>query len=420
MSSIHGRNTLAVALIALVALIAIPAAASAKSASQHYLGIYKVHGLESPGKDYVLDDTPFVQSKTVSCTGSDIALDGMWRVDTVPYNFQVDEEGPYEPYNGVDAVSATSSGSAYTFEFLNNSESEVQVKLSVICLPFESVRADPTPVHSTFTIANPDLSGHLHNWLLGAQTTGAAGAPSATYGSMTGSTAACPSGSIAVAPGFDVTNGTAKLYKRMPNSTVTNWSWGFWSDPAAISPATVALSAWCLPLKSSAGLDPVKNHAHKLRFKRTDIDWSEQFCSGYFDGNTPCATPLKDKSPVQGYDLADAYQRVSTRQVDCGQTQKAVMAGFDLTQDDTAKNGTYTTSYAATWTWQWLGQDTYGGGDWQTVGPAGSAYHKLHFLGMDPRPKSRNFRIDNIDDQDYRPQLEAVCMYDRAGKRVAP
>lgn len=408
MSILHGRSRLAGTLTALLAMSLVPAGADAKSASQHYLGVYKVE------QNFNLDDIPDVQQRTVACSGSDLAIDGMWRVDNVPYNAQVDEQGPYDAYNGVDVLRANSDGaSTYTFDFANRSESSVDVKAWTLCLPKSTQRADPTPVHDTYTLSSPDTSGHLHQWSLDALSLTGTGGTRGADGSVEGTSASCATGKIAVAPGFDLTGGTdgdapaAKMYKRMPSGTVSNWTLGFWAAPLA----SVNVSTWCLNVKTSQGMNTpptvTKNHVHKLIYRIRKIDWNVKGCTTYSHTTNSCA--VQDYLHVNGHSAGES-NRVSTPQLDCGETEKAALGAFDLRTAGLNAQDPYVDG--STKSWWWMGQD-------DTGSPSANA-HQLHFLGMDPRPKSRNFRIDNIGTADSQPLIEAVCVNDRSGKRFAP
>ena len=98
---IHGRIA-AVALAAAGVTFAMTASASADS--RHHLQMYKVEKQVSlqPGLN---------PEQTLSCNNGDIAADGMWRIDQVDYNAQLDAAtappGGWNLANGVTVLYAT-------------------------------------------------------------------------------------------------------------------------------------------------------------------------------------------------------------------------------------------------------------------------------------------------------------------------
>src|SRR5581483_5747390 len=122
-----------IAAAALAALAIAPGSALATGA--HFLGMYKVEkhlDIQGEGGSY-----------SISCNDpSDIAVDGMWRID----NVEQDNDYYYAPLHNtpfwydvnlaVEPVAAYSSAKdTYTFKFLPQSGGDAQGKLFLTCLP---------------------------------------------------------------------------------------------------------------------------------------------------------------------------------------------------------------------------------------------------------------------------------------------
>ena len=134
-----------------------------------------------------------------------------------------------------------------------------------------------------------------------------------------------------------------------------DWIWGFWVHPGAFA---VEVSHRCLRIKTDGS--GAKIHAHNLVF---------DFEPSYLPPNT-----LILGNPV-GPD-----QRVETRVRNCDAHEKGMVHSFDL---DPAQ----------------LGQD-------------------LWFLGMDPRIKSRAYKIENKNANSRNAQLGLMCFEDRTNKNI--
>lgn len=347
---------LAVAAFAVTTLAGPPAA---HAGAAHLLGSYKVEKhIDIEGED---------GTYTVSCPNNDIAIDGMWRID----NVDQDNDFVYDPaptfprnaasdvLNSLEPVAAypdSPSVSKWLFKFVATSGGDVQGKLSLFCLPKR-----PTAV-----------AGHSHDWLPSARKSSNVDEPSGdlvipapganTYSngvytptpgvSPTGSD--CAPGEIAIQPGFEwrTPDSYGKPWMRYPTSTSLwrNYKWGFFTPTGG----TVRLYWRCLPLLSDYNV-PL-GHRHKLV-------------------KTPKLTP----TPVGALIKKNSVTEV---QVICGDQYKAAIGVWDF---------------------------GYTGYVWNV--PANSYYKRLWYLGMDPRPKSRAFKILNTDSVDIaaNPKFGALC-----------
>jgi len=138
-------------------------------------------------------------SFTLSCRPGDLVTDGLWQVDGLDSNEQLDDEA-FDFVNGVDVLEADSiSTGGYRFSLRNNTEGVAQLRLSVVCLIGALSDAD-----TRYALR---LSGPV-----------AATAPVAagTEGLLRVS---CPSGTVAVTPGFRIATepgGVARITSVFP------------------------------------------------------------------------------------------------------------------------------------------------------------------------------------------------------------
>lgn len=286
-------------VLALVASLALTATtASAKSSTKHNLGVYKVE------KHLTIDEDSTV-SEHVICQNGDLATDGMWRVDQVSYNPQVDDDGPYDRFNDVDVLQAIStSPQEYTFKIRNRTEDDAQVKLFVVCLSRDTV--GDTHQHA-LDVTSPAAGGEA----FGAP--GAYGINGDRFGH-----ARCPNGSIVIAPGYQVLGGPGhdrvKIFRSYPDHPNNRgWTWGFWVLDPGVS---IQVRHRCLRLRTFPNLA----HDHKLFAKLRPS----------YDTKT---TALRDR---------ERYK------LDCDDPEKAIVGGFDV--------NTYGWDHHNRWLW-YLGMD---------------------------------------------------------------
>jgi hypothetical protein len=342
---------------AALATMAVVAPGSAFAGGAHLLGMYKYEkhiDVEGDGGEY-----------TISCPNNDIAIDGMWRVDNADqdndYTYDTAPSGDsgLDVLNSLEPVAAyadNADDSMFHFEFVALEGGDVQGKLFLTCLP---------------DTATPN-NGHTVAWLPSVQHDNGGTlvpAPSLspnTYTNATPTTSATPCGvkEMAIQPGFKwAGGGTAygKPYKRTPSTGTSStkwraWDWGFFSPTGG----TVTLTWRCLPYLSDYNQPLAPHHRHAIRVApRT--------------GTTPNPGTLYGS-------------RVTEIQVICGEHYKAMLGAWDF---------------------------GYTGYVWDT--PVGTYNHRLWYLGMDPRPKARAFKIMNTDPlpTDGSSMFGALCWHDK-------
>jgi hypothetical protein len=351
------RDGLVLAL-AVGALALLPGAASANTATKHLLDVYKVE------QHVTLTEGQQLTGFKVNCNPGDFATDGMWRVDHVSYNPQVDDQGPYDRNNAVYVPEAYASNwDEYTFSVHNHSEDQVQVKFWVVCLGKKT--APDTERHDL----TADVTTTHTDTITGAGVlTGSGGTP-------------CPSGQVAIAPGYQVTTpagGHVKLFQSYPDSSQQHsWNWGFYVEDVA--GVTIQTSFRCLSLKTVS----TNSHHHLLKVA---------FRPSYFGQQTA------------------VHNKVNALKVDCGELEKGIVGAFD-------------TRYLQNWDEHFTDQfpTAAGPSDYSSLDPPASHsnHHWLWYLGQEPQPKSRVFHIWNSDPStDYQVRLGLLCIHVRTTSKI--
>jgi hypothetical protein len=321
------------------AALAMLAPGSALAGGAHLLGMYKYEkhiDIQGDGGEY-----------TISCPNSDIAVDGMWRIDNADQDNDYSYDTAPSGNAGLDVLNSLEPAAAYPddtsvsmwhFEFAALEGGDVQGKLFLTCLP---------------KTATPN-NGHTVAWLPSVRHTDggtAIAAPSLAPDTYTNtgtlSTTACPAKQMAIQPGFQWTgpNGSGyyygKPYMRTPTSGMSStkwqqWDWGFFTPTGG----TVTLYWRCLPYLSDYNQVALPHHRHAITVApRT--------------GTTPNPGTLKKG-------------QVTEIQVICGEHYKAMLGAWNF---------------------------GYSGYVWN-----GSDYYKhIWYLGMDPRPKTRAYKVMNTD-----------------------
>ena len=273
-----------ITLLAAALTVAAVLAPSAMAGKSHLLSVYKVEKhIDVEGED---------GSYTISCKPTDIALDGMWRVDNVDQdNDYQDPDWPGAPTNisinkSVRPVSAIATAAGtFTFKFTPLGGGDAQIKLFLTCLPNPLVGVD-----------------HTHSWTVSALNTVApvgAASPNPVIGTPS-ATATCPGANdILVAPGFNVLAGDPDLVRSYWNGGGTpnlkSWQWWWYdSDEAAIDHYYRCLSTRSGPASSGPA------HTHRI------------------------VTSFKTSTS-----LVPAEQ-TKELQLSCGELYKGVLGGFDL------------------------------------------------------------------------------------------
>lgn len=356
-------------LIAAIAVtLALPYAAAAshddgnfdqaplRAEKRHFLKMYKVEkhlSLQSgeDGNDYYHQSSDPSKDTHVYCNPGDIAIDGMWRIDSVDQ----DEHGVQNltDVNIYKSYADANDHSKWHFEIYNNSEGQAQVKLFATCLGKKTAE-----------------NGHQHEWVLLNNPGHFYDAPSEVAlgwtGSLNTSTSRCPSGYIAVAPGFGWVpaggvdpSSYGELVRSHPWDTALDaWNWNFYVYDAG----AVHLSLKCLKVKSTSA----SGHHHELLTKwRTD----------YTAPGPPTLVGFLEW--VKG-------NKVETKTVGCWSHSKAMLHSFNAFDFEHPENG-----------------------------------HRVWFLGMDPRPKKRAYKFWNKHHADQPVRVGAVCWNDRTGRKIS-
>jgi hypothetical protein len=291
-------------------------------------------------------------------TDNDLATDGMWKVVDVDQDTNntrpFEELKVYASYRDhVPTVNYPGGDpSKWHFEFDNRTDSAVQIKMFVTCLGWKT-----------------EPNSHRHQWTWSGvhhqNVVGNFGVYSRQDADSAGDD--CPSGTIAVSPGFqfDRTMGVGDIYRsRYRLNNYRGWSWGFWVEPG---PFDLDLTFHCLDIPTQPAGNP--NHIHDLVF---------DFEPGAFFPAIPNTNIAGDP------DGAGPQRSVETRVRNCDSHEKGMVHSFDL-----------------------------------DVGNL-HAGHFLWFLGMDPRIKSRAYKILNTSTLAQDAQFGLMCFNDRTGRRKKP
>jgi hypothetical protein len=341
--------------VAAVGILGIPATASA--GKSHFVSPYKVEKhVDIEGEDGTYD---------LSCKAStDIAVDGMWRVDDIAQDNDWQDPDP-ELAAHWSAVASTltilkslrpvrmeadsTDRSTYHFKFIPLAGGDTQMKLWITCMP--------SPFGG---------SGHTHTWTTGTQQSQAAPVTNpVAYGTHGVTAAQCGAKQMLIQPGFNVDPiGMPDLVESMPKDNAgvwdkRSWTWTFFSTSAVAGTVT-----WrCLDLKSSTPT-PAGTHTHSVVVNRKRTT----------------------------FPLGLSAKAVRERQQDCGEHYKALVGGFDLTKSFNA-------------------DVPFSAGP--PVVDHVPAHMGAYFLGMDPRIKTRAFKFVNLESTAYDVDVAAVCFKDR-------
>lgn len=228
--------------LAIVAALASPAPAA--QMKQHEVYMYKVEKHIDLSGEYPDQNV----HEHVYCDPGDIALDGMWRVDSV------DQANPPETYGDErDVYFSASYGddadrSEWHFRATNFADGTAQIKLFVTCI---RGNVEAAFLHS-HAVKISNRSEFSHSFAAGL------GAYDASHENV------CPAGTYAVAPGFNVTNpapygSKLRIFRSWPTTNFRGWQWAFMADAA---PVDVKVYLRCLNTKvANAGNGP---HSHEL------------------------------------------------------------------------------------------------------------------------------------------------------------
>jgi hypothetical protein len=252
------------ALLAPLALVVAAAQpASAGVGKFHEIYMYKVEKHVDISGDFPDKEL----HEHVYCQPGDIALDGMWRVDSV------EQANPPETFGDERDVYVSSSYAStnsddpteWHFRIVNHADGKAQVKLFATCI--------------RGTVENAHL--HTHTVRVSERfdyDTGVLGNGNYTYSSPH----ACAPDEYAVAPGFQVVSPPStspynkiRVYRSWPSADFRSWQWAFLVE----EPTTfVRLSFKCLRLTTGAA----NGHAHQI--PRT---WRPNGYGGVFHNISP-------------------------------------------------------------------------------------------------------------------------------------
>jgi hypothetical protein len=350
---IHGRNRVLLgALFAAFALL-VPANAFAS----HDLGIYKVE------QQVTLDSDE--QTADLSCTPGDYALDGMWRVDHADQDDDdlyltalgraVDVPEAY-PKQGFGAGS-NGHNDTYHYLFEKNAIGRVQLKVFLTCIKQKTEAAgSPNHQHSLTVTAHTDTGlTHLQS------------------GDHTSATACQTGNQFVSTPGYKInwSGGPAsdypqylgRLSRSWPDTkAMLNWHWVI--DLSQDAGSTVDYYYSCVNRKVPAA----GGEKHKLVYRYNGVS----------------TDTINSKS-------------IRTVRQSCGAAYKAVVAGFDFVSDPV---GPPVFNNWASPTIPDLNSD-----------PSYPAVPHLWYLGMDPQPKSRDFKFLNGDPGSaWQVHTTAICL----------
>ena len=187
--------------------------------------------------------------------------------------------------------------------------------------------------------------------------------PAATQDSFA-SVNQCGPGHIAVAPGFqwDRTKSVGDIYRSgYSNASFNSWTWGFYIEPGSYD---LTLTFRCLQIKSLFAGSPT--HLHKLMYD--------------FETGPAFSFPPPNTSIAGDPDMNGPIQSVETRLRNCDSHEKGMVHYFNLE-------------------------------------PVINGQHNLWFLGMDPRIKSRAYKVLNTNAAAQNAHFGLMCFNDRTDRR---
>lgn len=182
------------------------------------------------------------KSVTLSCNSGDILSDGQFRLDQV-------DQGTGTIADLHVLSSQTTALGTWKGIVRNDATGRAQGKAFIVCLPAYTEEADRQTGHA---------DGHRHP--LSADATLATVTQAYGVGSTATATVTCPTGTIPIAPGFDLSGGSATLAASEYDQVNHPRDWTF--RLAVTAPTTATFSARCL--RTTVG--QVYGHTHELLF----------------------------------------------------------------------------------------------------------------------------------------------------------
>jgi hypothetical protein len=307
----------------------------------HDLGIYKVEKQLDLDSDETAID--------LSCNGTDLALDGMWRVDHIDQ----DDDDLYKTAIGraVDVLEAyPSTQSNYHFLFEKNGIGRAQVKVFATCIKDKTEQS----------------GGHQHNVQITSYSSTAKPAVNSWYGnsfSTSSDANKCTGQTFVSTPGFKIdwlNKGTGADPSPYIGRMSTSWmspdiKTYAWTHNFAGEPATTTITYYWSCVKRKVQTAGGENHKLVYRLNSTP-------------------SPQSDSIPATS---------IKTVRQSCQSHYKAVVAGFSFTPGGPIADLNPNVVDPAPWLW---------------------------FLGMDPQPKSRDFRFLNGDASAHSVLTQAICL----------
>jgi hypothetical protein len=290
------------------------------------------------------------ETESVSCVSSDdYALDGMWRIDHVDY----DEDELYKDLivstDVLQAENDSADKSKYNFAFTKNAIGRVQLKVFITCLE-NATASDDSHTHGFTVSAQKTISAtNVNNGdVTFGDHAGVENHPfAADQDTGTAGVQPCLPGEVVVSPGFSVT----------PNSgTEVADQFGRIITSTLANTTNRNSWKWAFRIANNSPTVDIKVSVRCLKLKvKTSV---------------PVGTSKHKLIVKRNKDVTKAYaaDKVSEQSLICGDHYKAVVTGWHLADPS--------------YTW---------------------------FLGMDPRLKSRAFRVFNSDVGDHDVALTALC-----------
>jgi hypothetical protein len=210
------------------------------------------------------------------CNPGDYAMDGMWRIDNVDQGTGDLSSVQFDASYGDDV-----EPNKWHFRGQNNATGRAQLHLWITCLGGKL----------------QETLGHEHN-LIFSKRFNDTHPGLASGGSEFDHAHACGPDEIAVAPGFNFTKGSGRIFRSWPTSTFQGWHWAF---NEVNGPADLTVYIRCLSKYSSYAGTPL--HRHSLTY---------HWVPGPENFGQEALLPLG----------------VSETRLSCGETEKGLVGGF--------------------------------------------------------------------------------------------
>ena len=325
------------------------AALPASAMAAHDLGIYKVE----KHLDLDSDETTY----TLACNDGDYAMDGMWRIDHADYDEDdnyitflgraVDVEMAYPVDTPADAELVQKDG--YFFKFNKNAIGRAQVKVFATCLKFKTEQANSHEHSINVSVKTPvvDPDGTFTSTPCGGN----------EFVAQTGYEI------IRSNPANDIDPYVGHLSESWPTDVKT-WSWVMDLSQDVTNPTSVRYYWSCVSRK----IPQVAGEKHKLVYR--------------LQGPETHSIPAT---------------KIKTKRIECKSHYKAIVAGFSFAPPVGSMDDPNPELI----------------GDWDNdpfTADAPLQVPHMWFLGMDPQPKNRDFKVLNSHSSPHPVHLKAICL----------